>query len=425
MGLTTGLGFAKKNHQINFIDIDKKKIEKLNNGNIDFYESGLEFLLNKYTKNINFSDNYDDVTKNELTFICVDTPSNSKTGEINLDYIKKVLLKLSKLNFKKKHLIIIKSTVLPGTTNYLFEKYLKGKKKLILCNNPEFLREGSALNDFLNPDRIIIGSESSYASKILGNLYSNFKSKIFYLSRTESEYSKYFSNIFFANLISFANEFNDSLSINSKVNFNRILNTFLNDRRISQRINNKIYYPDLIKYLIPGPGYGGSCFPKDVTAFNFYQRKNYVSHKMTSSIHQINSNRDKLILNLIKKIDFKKKSVNLLIYGLAFKSESDDLRNSKSISLFKNLQKISKPNYIIKCIDPYIKDEKIIDKYNIIKQSDIYKYETDFFIIMNKYKEFERIKLKELDKRNLFIFDLRNFVSYKFKKAKLIQLGSY
>ena len=425
VGLTTGLGLATKGHSINFIDIDKRKLNKLKKGKINFYEQGLSELLNKINKKrVFFTDNLNDVDKFDITFICVDTPSDSFDGKINLKTLEDVFFKIKKINFKKKHLLVIKSTVIPGTTD-MFYKKIKKHKNLYLSNNPEFLREGSALNDFLFPDRIIFGCYEQFSFNLLSLIYKNFKSKIFKFSPVEAEYSKYFSNIYFANLISFANQFSDSLKVNKNVNYKNILESFSYDKRISVSTKNKIYFPNMLSYLIPGPGFGGSCFPKDINAFNYFLEKNHIKNNMIKSILDTNKQRDKEILKIINLMLKGKTNQSILIYGISFKPGSDDLRNSKSVSLYNSLNKNNLKFSKIISIDPFIKDYEIKKKFNIVNKNYIYNKKINLMIIMNNYSEFKKLNFKKIDGNIQNILDLRNVINFNFKKTNIVKLGSH
>jgi len=425
VGLTTGLGLAEKGHSINFIDIDKDKLFYLKKGQISFYEKGLTRLLKKNIKNkISFSSNLNILSETSVSFICVDTPSNNRTGKISLKHLNNIFKNLVSIKYTRKHLLVIKSTVIPGTTDMFYNK-ISNINNLHLSNNPEFLREGSALNDFLFPDRIIFGCYDKFGYDLLSSIYKDFKCKVFKFTPVEAEYSKYFSNIFFGSLISFANQFNDSLKINKNVNYKNILKSFSYDKRVKVENNKKIFFPGLLNYLIPGPGFGGSCFPKDINAFNYFLKKNNIANNVIKSVLDINKLRDKEIIKIINKLLRGKKNQTILIYGLAFKPESDDLRNSKSVSLYENLKKYELKYKKIFCIDPFIIDQRVKEKFNLIDNKKFYQTKIDLMIIMNNYAQLKQIKFNKIDGRVSNILDLRSCVDYKFEKTNLYKLGVY
>ena len=423
VGLTTGCSLAEKNISINIIDIDHKKINDLKKGIISFHEKGLDSLLKKLNikKKIKFQSNYNNINSADIIFICVDTPFDSKTKNINLSQLYSVSNTLfSQLDVNSKKIIVIKSTVTPGTTEIIKMKFNKKFNNILFCNNPEFLREGSALDDFRNSDRIVIGSDNEDSFRAVSSLYKKFKAPVFQLSITEAEYSKYISNIFFANLISFTNEFADSISVNRNVNYYKILETLKYDKRIAVRNNNKIFFPSLLSYLTPGAGFGGSCFPKDTMAFKSFQEKNQKQSLFTSAIIRTNHNRIKIILKILSD-NFKiNKNSKICILGISFKPNSDDLRNSQSINLFKHLSKKQKNIYVI---DSIIKSEYAINKYNIKPLTELYDNFSKIIILMTASDEFNHIKWKKLDGKVNLIIDMRNAIKYNFIKTKLITCG--
>lgn len=423
VGLTTGCSLAEKNISINVIDINHKKINDLKNGIIPFHEKDLDTLLNKLNlkKKIKFQSNYRNINSADIIFICVDTPFDSKTKNINLSQLYSVTNTLfSQLAINSKKIIVIKSTVTPGTTEKIKKKFNKKFRKIQFCNNPEFLREGSALDDFRNSDRIVIGSDNETSFRAVSSLYKKFKAPIFQLSITEAEYSKYISNIFFANLISFANEFADSISVNKNVNYYKILETLKYDKRITVRNNNKNFFPSLLSYLTPGSGFGGSCFPKDTMAFKSFQEKNQKQSLFTSAIIKTNKDRIKIILKIIS--DNFKLNVNskICILGISFKPNSDDLRNSQSVNLFEHLSKKQKNIYVI---DSIIKSENAINRFNIKSLTELYDNFPKIIILMTASDEFNHIKWKKLDGKVNLIIDMRNAIRYHFNKSKLVTCG--
>ena len=227
--------------------------------------------------------------------------SNSKG--VNLKYIENSIKNILKKYKNKDLLIVIKSTIPPGTTSYLRKKYFSKFKKLILINNPEFLREGNAVDDFINPDRIIIGTHQKHRNinKLL-NLYKSFKCKKFILSYEESEVSKYYSNSFFASLISFSNQFAYLCDNLPNCDFKKINETLMSDKRII--VNN--IAPNLKNYLIPGIGFGGSCFPKDIAGIKQTLENKKIHNSLLKSILKINDEAINHGMKIIKKI-FQKK----------------------------------------------------------------------------------------------------------------------
>ncbi|MEM7819779.1 MAG: UDP-glucose/GDP-mannose dehydrogenase family protein [Candidatus Aenigmatarchaeota archaeon] len=334
VGLCTGVGFALKNNKVICTDKDENKIKSINNGIPTFYEKSLEKnlkrCLNKKmisaTNNLNYA-----ILNSDITFITVGTPS-MKNGSINLNYIKTASKQIGKSlkNKKTYHLIVVKSTVLPKTTEEIIipilEKYSNKKvgKDFGVCMNPEFLREGFALEDFLNPDRIVIGEYDKKSGDILERLYKDFKAPIIRINLRTAEMVKYASNAFLATKISFINEIGN---ICKKLNIDTydVAKAMGYDKRIAPY------------FLNAGIGFGGSCFPKDISALINKAKDLKYEMKILNSVLDVNRKQRLLIIELLKnKIkNFKNKKIAIL--GLAFKAGTDDVRDSASIDIIKKL----------------------------------------------------------------------------------------
>jgi len=346
VGLVTGLCFAKLGHQVYFFDIDSNKINRLKNGKLTFYEPDIKELLIETKDVVHFSDELNDLNDYEIIFICIGTPT---TGNgIDLSYVKKSAEKIGSLlkEGRRYPVIVVKSTVLPGTTKNIvlpiLEKFSNKNagKDFGLCMNPEFLREGSAVEDFLNPDRVVIGSFSDKEKKIMGEFYTAMfeNADIINTNLTTAEIVKYTSNSFFPLLISFSNEVANICEIaGEKADAEEVLNALWLDRRISPLIDGKRLKPGITHYLKAGCGFGGSCFPKDLRAFIQFSKNLDYKPNLLESILYVNDFR---ITNLIKRVEesigsLKGRSVAVL--GLSFKPDTDDIRESPSIKLISEL----------------------------------------------------------------------------------------
>ncbi len=414
VGLVTAACLANNKNKVKCIEIEKNKIKLLKDKKLPFYEPGLKKLFDKkFNKTLFFTDNYDDVNNLDLIFITVGTPYNTKG--VNLKYIENSIKDILKNYEDKKLLIIIKSTVPPGTTAYLRKKFFLQHKNLTLINNPEFLREGSAVDDFLKPDRIIFGTNQKKENlKQVIRLYKPFKCRRFVLSYEESEIAKYYSNSFFASLISFSNQFaylSDSLP---NCNFKKINETLMSDRRL----NIKSSVPALKNYLVPGIGFGGSCFPKDVLGIKKTLDNKKIHNSLIKSILKVNSEAINHGLKIIKR-NFDKRKI-ICILGASFKENSDDTRKSRTISIASKLKQL---NFKFDIIDPEVKKIGSFKCQPFNKKS-IKRYE--YFILMTKWQEFSGL-YKISFASNVKIIDFRNFFEvdkFKSNKIKLISLGS-
>jgi UDPglucose 6-dehydrogenase len=402
VGIVTALGFANINFKVTNIDIDKKKVKKIQNKELNINEPGLhKLLLKQINKNYFISDKYEDCLKSDCIFLAVNTP-HKKQG-IDLSFLilacKKILFLVKKFKIKKKITIVIKSTVVPGTLENQIKPIFKDIKNIYVANNPEFLREGSALSDFINSDRIVIGSNEKFAIKILSKVYKKFSGKKFFFSPTEAELCKYYSNIILSNLIAFSNEFADVCELfEDDVNYSNILKSFMFDRRFNIKRGKNFYFPEIYKYLIPGPGYGGSCFPKDTKSFYKFTQKKKLNQKILGSIIYQNNNR---LTNKLRKIKNKFKS--FCVIGVGFKEGTSDLRESKSIELMKILKTdYNKIFYIDKNV--YLNDKKFIKiNFNQLRQLKI-----EAIIIMNHDKNTIKYNWEIFLRQNKnYLFDFR------------------
>ncbi len=384
VGLVSGACFAKFGNNVICVDIDKKKIEKINNSISPIYEDGLEDLLLKYKENIKATDDYNYAINNtEITFICVGTPSESDGG-IDLSYVKEVAIKIAEILKEKNdwHLVVVKSTVLPGTTRDivlpLLEKHSGKKvgKDFGLAMNPEFLREGIAVNDFLRPDRIVIGTYSDKSKEILRELYKEFSCPLFETSLSAAEMIKYASNCFLATKISFMNEIG---------NFCKKLDIDSYEVADGMGLDNRIGRA----FLDSGIGWGGSCFPKDLHALLAWTKKEKEEAKIIESVIEVNDLQPLMLIELLKKHipNLKGKTIGLL--GLAFKPNTDDIRDSRAIPIVEELLK--KEAYV-KAYDPKAAEnfKKIYPQIEYCSSAKEI-LNSDAILITTKWDEFKKL----------------------------------
>jgi UDPglucose 6-dehydrogenase len=296
VGLTTALGFAKKKFIVTAVENNKKKIKLLIQNKITFDEpflkENLKIFLKK--KKIILSHQLSLQKKEDnYVFICVGTPEK-KNGEVNLKSIKKIILEIDSKFYQCNVLIIIKSTVPPGTITDHLNKIIKHKKNIRIVSNPEFLREGFAWNDFINANKIVIGAEEKKDQLKIKKLYQKFKGEIILTNTKTAEFIKYLSNCLLANLISFSNEMT---IFAEKIKDIKIFQSF-NSIKLDQRwFGNPA---NIASYLHPGIGFGGYCLPKDLKAINYLAKKKRIPAKLLGSIQDVNK---KIFLHQLKKID--------------------------------------------------------------------------------------------------------------------------
>jgi UDPglucose 6-dehydrogenase len=406
VGLVSGTCFSDLGNDVICVDKNDEKINKLKHGKIPIYEPGLEELVIKNYKNrkLSFStDLRNSVKKSDIIFLCVGTPTKKGSSAADLSQIFKVTKEISS-SINKFKIIITKSTV-PVSTGDEIEKILSKKNtksKFSVVSNPEFLREGEAIRDFVYPDRIIVGSNDNKANRILKNLYLPLISKgAHYIktSRRAAELIKYASNAFLATKVTFINEI-ANLCEKTEINVEDISIGMGLDKRIGSR------------FLRPGPAYGGSCLPKDTKAIISTSSKFKTNLSIIKSVIKSNENRSKLILKRIYQIlKNKVKNKKICFLGVTFKANTDDMRDSPCLSMIPLL---SKKGAIIKYFDPTgykkeFKKFKNVSYTNSIKKS---VENSDLVIIHTEWNDFKSINFKNLAKSKKFtIYDMRNIYS--------------
>ncbi len=402
VGLVTGACFAEFGYQTVCVDKDKSKVKNLNLGKCPFYEPGMDDLLSKHlnnTKLLSFSSSLSDSMKNaDVVFITVGTPSRRLEDDADLSYVWSVADEISQ-NIEKYCLVVTKSTVPVGTSKEIKKIIAKkiSQDKFDVVSNPEFLREGSAINDFMRPDRIIIGAENKKSEDIMRELYRPLylrETPLVSTSIESSEIIKYASNSFLATKIGFINEVAD-LCEAVGANVQEVSKAMGIDKRIGS------------KFLNAGPGFGGSCFPKDVKAFISTANKLNVDLSIINSVHSSNKKRINRIANkIIENVD---KKSTLTILGLSFKPNTDDIRDSTSIKLATLL---NDKGYIINCFDPVAMNNAKIENNNLNYFDTPYKacFNSDAIIIGTEWNEFRALNFSEISKlvKKKKIFDLRN-----------------
>ena len=419
VGLVSGVCFADLGNDVICIDHDLKKVEGLKKGIIPIYEPGLEELVLKNYKNkrLKFSTNLkDSILKSDIIFICVGTPTKKNGNGADLNQIYNVAKEI-RSSISKFKIIITKSTV-PVTTGDEIEKIISQKvsKKLFsVVSNPEFLREGEAIRDFIYPDRVVIGTNDKKSNKILKNLYLPLISKgtkYVNTSRRAAELIKYASNAFLATKITFINKL-ANLCEKIDVNIEDISIGMGLDKRIGGR------------FLRAGPAYGGSCFPKDTKAIVTTADKFKTNLSVIKSVIKSNENRSSLLIKRVFNIlNGKVKNKKICFLGVTFKANTDDMRDSSSLFMIPSLHKMgAKINYF----DPTgEKDEfKRLNNVNFISSIDFAIRESDLIIIHTEWNDFKSIDFNKTVKNKKFIvFDMRNIYSPdKMKELKIKYFG--
>ena len=419
VGLVSGVCFADLGNDVVCVDKDIFKINKLKKGIIPIYEPGLSELVKKNYKSgrLSFTTNLSEAIKNsQVIFICVGTPTKKNSNAADLSQVFNVAKEIGKF-IKSFKIIVTKSTV-PVTTGDKIEKILlknAKRKNFSVISNPEFLREGDAINDFFFPDRIVIGTSDKRTNKLMHSLYAPLLSKgakYVNSSRRGAELIKYASNAFLATKITFINEL-ANLSEKIGVNIEDISIGMGLDKRIGGR------------FLRAGPAYGGSCFPKDTRAIVDTAKEFKTDLSIIKNVIKSNENRSKILLNRVSKLLKNKiKNKRITFLGVTFKANTDDMRESSSLVMIPSL--ISK-GAKIKYYDPsgYKKD---FNKFKNVSFSENIKsacIDADMIIIHTEWNDFKALNFKKLSsKKNVIVYDMRNILSPdKMKKDKINYFG--
>jgi len=361
VGLVTGVGLASLGNNVTFIDLDEDKINKLKNKNLPFYEPGLDqyFQDDETFVRMQFVNNYSDINweDKEIVFICVQTPNNLQTNSVDTKFLESAINEVN--NIENKDLIItVKSTIPP----YEIEKICNnvGLDTDSLTFNPEFLREGTAVEDFFNPDRIVIGSNNSKKIEKLKDLYKDFKAEIIITDPISSQLIKYLANTYLPLRLSFVNEA-ARLVNSSGGNLEDVLKGVGMDSRIGEQ------------YFRPSPAWGGSCFPKDVVEVNNFYNPEEVNLPLIANIIESNKIQTKWTTNMLKSIHDEKKLTGIILVGAAFKEDTDDLRNSPTLDIYTQLKD---ENINTKIYDELIKSD------DYLSLEDFEKLESSYLIAL-------------------------------------------
>ena len=419
VGLVSGVCFSDLGNDVICVDKDKKKVENLKNGIIPIYEPGLEELVLKNYKNnrLKFSTNLkESVSKSDIVFICVGTPTKKNGNGADLTQIFNVAKEI-RSSISKFKIIITKSTV-PVTTGDEIEKIISQKKSKNLfsvVSNPEFLREGEAIRDFIYPDRVVIGTNNKKTNKILKNLYSPLISKgakYVGTSRRAAELIKYASNAFLATKITFINEI---------ANFCEKIEVNIEDISIGMGLDKRIGS----RFLRAGPAYGGSCFPKDTKAITTTADKFKTNLSVIKSVIKSNKNRSSLLLKRVSDLlKGKIKNKKICFLGVTFKANTDDMRDSSSLTMIPYLVKNgARVNYY----DPTGEKNEFKKIKNVFFSKNIKSAikNSDLIIIHTEWNDFKSINFNnEVSNKRFILFDMRNiYSSTKMKDQKIRYFG--
>lgn len=432
VGLVTGICLAFKGHHVTCVDTNNAIVKKLNLAIPTIYEKGLNKLLKLVIKRGKFfvsNDLEKSLLNSSIAIIAVGTPSQN--GKINLNYVLKAskqIAKFIKLNDQFIS-IILKSTVIPGTTDGIIlktiEKY-SGKKlgEFGLGMNPEFLREGKAISDFMFPDRIVFGYEDKKTLSNLEELYAYTKVDKIKVNTRTAELIKYSNNVLLATQISVINEISNLAFKIKKINIKEVTKGIHLDKRWNPIINKKRANPDILKYLIPGCGFGGSCFSKDIQAITSQGKKHGLPMKIMNAILDVNYNQPIQTIKILESQTGNLSDNSILLLGLSFKPDTDDVRDSPSLKIADTLLKKGAKVY---AHDPIaIKNFKNFfgkksKKISYVKNWKNVVKKVKIIMIITPWDEY--FTLSKMKISNKVIFDVRCvFSKRKFRNVKYLTI---
>jgi len=351
VGLVTGVGFASLGNSVSFIDLDENKILKLKDKQVPFYEPGLEehFQNNETFSRMSFTSSYEEIKweETDVAFICVQTPNNLETNSVDTRFLESAITEINNLN-NRKLVVTVKSTIPPYEIEKVCNKVGMDKNKITF--NPEFLREGTAIEDFFQPDRIVIGGNDPEKLLVLRELYKDFDAELIETDPISSQLIKYLANTYLPLRLSFVNEAARLIDY-SNGNQEDVLKGVGLDSRIGSH------------YFRPSPAWGGSCFPKDLIEVNNFYKEGEVTLPLISNIIESNDIQTKWTVDKLTSILSNENINSVLLIGAAFKEDTDDLRNSPTLDIYKML--------LQKDVNTNIYDEMVeLAEYNSVDNLD-------------------------------------------------------
>ncbi len=404
VGTVSAACFAELGHDVVCIDVDKNKIDKINMGIPPIYEEGLDQLLKKHAgKKLKASSDYNVIKNTDVSFICVGTPSDER-GNIDLSMVKSASISIGKVlkNKKDYHVVVVKSTVIPETTEKVVLKLIEqhsGKSlgDFGIAMNPEFLREGKAVYDFMHPDKIVIGAIDKRSGDIVASLYNGIDCEITRTDLRTAEMIKYANNAMLATRISFANEIGN-ICKKLGINAYEVMNAIGKDYRIGPH------------FLNSGAGFGGSCFPKDVKALIGKAEELGYDPILLKSVIAVNDSQPLRMVKLLKDKLGSLEGKKIAVLGLAFKNNTDDIRESRAIPVIKQLLS---NNAIVSAYDP-VANQNMKSVFPDIQYHesavDALK-DADACMVMTEWDEFRKLDEEFEVMKRMLVIDGRHVIS--------------
>ena len=393
VGLVTGACLAHLGHNVTCVDVLPERVAAVNKATPLFYEPGLVEILSTTTREGRLratADTVAAVAASDLTFLAVGTPS--RNGEIDLSYLRTATEEVGRgLSASRGYpIVVVKSTVVPGTTDTLVLDTLERASRrkageFGLCMNPEFLREGSAVADFMNPDRIVVGQWDAASGSPLNELYRAFDCPKLFTTLRNAEMTKYASNALLATLVSFSNEFAALCEATPGTDVEFVMSALHLDRRLSPMSDGHRISPGILAFLRAGCGFGGSCLPKDVAALRNFAIGNGVPTRLLDAVAEVNAGRPTQLVDLVESVLGSVRDATIAVLGLAFKPGTDDVRDSSAMALTDLL---TRAGASVRAFDPMVSTLQANDNVEVVSSIGLAVAGADAAVIATAWPEF-------------------------------------
>jgi UDPglucose 6-dehydrogenase len=359
VGLVTGACLSELGHDVTCVDVRQPVVDGVNAGRAPFFEPGLEDLVRSGLDRGRFRASTDltsAVQASDVSFIAVGTPSTADGIDLSAVAHAAGAIGEALRSASRYHVVVVKSTVVPGSTDGPIRQVLEDRSQrsigdIGLCMNPEFLREGSAVDDFMRPDRIVIGEADSRAGARVAELYDGLACPVIRTTTRNAELIKYTSNALLATLVSFSNELAGVCEALPDTDVDAVMDAVHLDRRLTPIVDGRPITPGIVSYLRAGSGFGGSCLPKDVTALRMWARSINATTPLLDAVMQINELRPQQVAALVDTAAGGVRGRPIAVLGLAFKPGTDDLRDSPALSL---LAALAARGAVVRAYDPLL-----------------------------------------------------------------------
>lgn len=432
VGLVTAVCLADRGHEVVIAEQNDERRGTISSGKAPFFEPLLDDLLIASMKSRKLTlvpEIAQAVTGAELSFIAVGTPFNGES--IDLSHVSKAASQIGKAlkGSSQYHVVAVKSTVVPGTTDTTVREEVERQSGLMLgefglCMNPEFLREGSAIEDFRNPDRIVIGSADARSASVLNELYSGFGCPILHTNLRNAELTKYCSNSLLALLVSFSNELATLCEKFPDVDIDVVMDGTHLDKRLSPLVDGKLVRPQILSYLRAGCGFGGSCLPKDVMALRRFAQSQGVDTPLLDAIMAVNNERAEQLMQMLETVLGDLRTREVAVLGLSFKPNTDDIRESPALRLISSL--LTK-GCRVRSYDPMVSASSLPPEFSrVVPAENAYdaSENADALIIATAWEEFAALDWDRLtaNMRKAVVLDGRRLLVKKSLPPQVVYL---